>query len=178
MFLLMGVSCAMEKPPVELRLDSPPSPEAIPLSDEEKATLEKHPEVREFVRAWSNREFHVRYEGEEIVFPAERAYARVKQGQVVGVSLFSPKITETETHHLITTALRAWKASPEAVVKFETWWRGDRGSIVEMQIGDDEREVSVGVCPSFNEEKPLIFKCEGWWKLQTSFAADAPADGK
>ena len=42
-------SCAMEpeqKPTVELRLESPPSPETIPLSEDEMATLKKHPDLK------------------------------------------------------------------------------------------------------------------------------------
>ena len=166
-------SCAMEseqKSQVELRLDRPPTPDEIPLSDEERATLRKHPHLGELVRAWSDREFSVEYEGETISFPAERAYAHIEQGKVVSVGLYSPNLTGEELHHLMTTALRLWKASPEAVQKFEIWWRDNRERIVEMNIGEADKVVSVGVCPSFNREKPHVFKCIPFW----GFPDDAP----
>ena len=159
-------SCAMEseqKPPVALRLDSPPSPESIPLSDEEKATLLKHPHLGELVRSWSDREFSVAYEGETIAFQAERASTTIQDGLVVSVDLYSPNLTGDELHHLMTTALRLWKASPEAVEKFEAWWRDYRESIINMNIDESTRGVSVGVCPSFNREKPHVFNCIAFW---------------
>ena len=174
-------SCAMEpeqKAAVELRLDSPPSPDAIPLSDEERATLRKHPEIGELVQAWGNREFSVEYEGETIVFPAERAYAHIEQGKVVSVGLYSPNLTGEELHHLMTTALRLWKASPEAVQKFEIWWRDNRERIVEMNIGEADKVVSVGVCPSFNREKPHVFKCIPFWGFPNDAAESEPAAKK
>ena len=166
-------SCAMEseqKSQVELRLDRPPTPDEIPLSDEERATLRQHPHLGELVRAWSDREFSVEYEGETISFPAERAYAHIEQGKVVSVGLYSPNLTGEELHHLMTTALRLWKASPEAVQKFEIWWRDNRERLVEMNIGEADKVVSVGVCPSFNREKPHVFKCIPFW----GFPDDAP----
>ena len=172
-------SCAMEpeqKSPVELRLDSPPSPEAIPLSDEERATLRKHPEVKESVASWENREFSLEFVGQTIVLPVERAYAGIREGQVVGVRLMSPNLTGVELQHLMTTSLRLWNASPDKIRKFDEWWRGNRASIVEMQIGDDDREVSVGVCPSFNREKPHVFKCNVWWKLRPSSSSPETAE--
>jgi hypothetical protein len=171
-------SCAMEseqKTRVELRLDSPPSPDAIPLSDEERTTLRKHPEIGELVQAWGNREFSVEYEGETISFPAERAYAHIEQGKVVSVGLYSPNLTGEELHHLMTTALRLWKASPEAVQKFEIWWRDNRERIVEMNIGEADKVVSVGVCPSFNREKPHVFKCIPFWGFPNDAAESEPA---
>ena len=178
MSLIVGASCAMEseqKTRVELRLDSPPSPDAIPLSDEEKATIQKHPEIGELVQAWGNREFSVEYEGETISFPAERAYAHIEQGKVVSVGLYSPNLTGEELHHLMTTALRLWKASPEAVQKFEIWWRDNRERIVEMNIGEADKVVSVGVCPSFNREKPHVFKCSPLWGFPDDAAESEPA---
>ena len=176
--LLFGASCAMEpaqKPMVELRLDRPPSPDDIPLGDEERATLRKHPHLGELVRAWSDREFAVEYEGETIVFPAERAYATVQEGLVVSVDLYSPNLTGDELHHLMTTALRLWKASPEAVQKFETWWRDNRSSIINVNIGESKRGVSVGVCPSFNREKPHVFKCIAFWGFPRDRIESEPA---
>ena len=171
-------SCAMEpeqKSPVELRLDSPPSPEAIPLSDEERETVRKHPETGESVQAWCNREFAVEYEGETIVFPAERAYATVQEGLVVSVDLYSPNLTGDELHHLMTTALRLWKAAPEKVKKFEDWWRDDRESIVEMKVGEGNRSITLGVCPSFNREKPHVFKCIAFWGFPRDRTESEPA---
>jgi len=88
-------SCVMEseqKPTVELRLESPLSPEAIPFSDEERETVRKHPVTGESVQAWCNRELAVEHEGETISFPAERAYAHIEQGKVVsvGVTVHTP----------------------------------------------------------------------------------------
>ena len=171
-------SCAMEselKPTVELRLDRPPTPDEIPLSDEERATLRKHPHLGELVRAWSDREFSVEYEGETIVFPAERAYATIQEGFVVSVDLYSPNLTEAELHHVMTTALRLWKASPEAVQKFETWWRDNRESIINVNIGESKRGVSVGVCPSFNRERPHVFNCIAFWGFPRDRAESEPA---
>jgi hypothetical protein len=171
-------SCAMEpeqKPVVELRLDRSPSPDDIPLSDEEKATIQKHPEIGELVQAWGNREFSVEYEGETIVFPAERAYAHIEQGRVVSVALYSPNLTGEELRHLMTTALRLWKASPEAVQKFEICWRDNRERIVEMNIGEADKVVSVGVCPSFNREKPHVFKCIPFWGFPNDATGSKPA---
>jgi hypothetical protein len=171
-------SCAMEseqKTRVELRLDSPPSPDAIPLSDEERATLRKHPHLAELVGAWSDREFSVEYLGQSIAFPAERAYAHIEQGKVVSVGLYSPNLTGEELHHLMTTALRLWKASPEAVQKFEIWWRDNRERIVEMNIGEADKVVSVGVCPSFNREKPHVFKCIPFWGFPNDATGSEPA---
>ena len=177
--LLFGASCAMDpeqKPVVELRLDSPPSPEAIPFNDEERETVRKHPEVEESVRAWSNRMFSLEFVGQSITFPVERAFAGIRQGQVVGVTLFSPNLTGDELHHLTTTALRLWKASPEALQRYETWSRGSRKSIVEMQIGDELREVSVKVCPSFNSDQPYVFKCDVWWRLVKTSSPSGEAE--
>jgi hypothetical protein len=178
-FVLSAVSsCAMEpeqKPTVELRLDRPPSPDDIPLSDEERATLRKHPHLSELVRAWSDREFSVEYEGETIVFPAERAYATVQEGLVVSVDLYSPNLTGDELHHLMTTALRLWKASPEKVKKFEDWWRDNRESIVEMKVGEGNRSITLGVCPSFNREKPHVFECIAFWGFPRDRAESEPA---
>ena len=168
--LASGAMESEQKSQVELRLDRPPTPDEIPLSDEERATLRKHPHLGELVRAWSDREFSVEYEGETISFPAERAYAHIEQGKVVSVGLYSPNLTGEELHHLMTTALRLWKASPEAVQKFEIWWRDNRERIVEMNIGEADKVVSVGVCPSFNREKPHVFKCIPFW----GFPDDAP----
>jgi hypothetical protein len=171
-------SCAMEseqKTRVELRLDSPPSPDEIPLSDEERATLRKHPHLAELVGAWSDREFSVEYLGQSIAFPAERAYAHIEQGKVVSVGLYSPNLTGEELHHLMTTALRLWKASPEAVQKFEIWWRDNRERIVEVNIGEADKVVSVGVCPSFNREKPHVFKCIPFWGFPNDATGSEPA---
>ena len=176
--LIVGASCAMEselKPTVELRLDRPPTPDEIPLSDEERATLRKHPHLGELVRAWSDREFSVEYEGETIVFPAERAYATIQEGFVVSVDLYSPNLTKAELHHVMTTALRLWKASPEAVQKFETWWRDNRESIINVNIGESKRGVSVGVCPSFNRERPHVFNCIAFWGFPRDRAESEPA---
>jgi hypothetical protein len=164
-----------QKPTVELRLDRPPTPDEIPLSDEERTTLRKHPEIGELVQAWGNREFSVEYEGETISFPAERAYAHSEQGKVVSVGLYSPNLTGEELHHLMTTALRLWKASPEAVQKFEIWWRDNRERIVEINIGEADKVVSVGVCPSFNREKPHVFKCIPFWGFPNDAAESEPA---
>ena len=164
--LLFGASCAMElgqKPPVKICLESPVSPEAIPFSDEERETVRKHPVTGDSVQAWCNREFAVEYEGETIVFPAERAYATVQEGLVVSVDLYSPNLTGDELHHLMTTALRLWKAAPEKVKKFEDWWRDDRESIVEIKVGEGNRSITLGVCPSFNREKPHVFECIAFW---------------
>ena len=163
------------KPTVELRLDRPPTPDEIPLSDEERATLRKHPHLGELVRAWSDREFSVEYEGETIVFPAERAYATIQEGFVVSVDLYSPNLTEAELHHVMTTALRLWKASPEAVQKFETWWRDNRESIINVNIGESKRGVSVGGCPSFNRERPHVFNCIAFWGFPRDRAESEPA---
>jgi hypothetical protein len=171
-------SCAREselKPTVELRLDRPPTPDEIPLSDEERATLRKHPHLGELVRAWSDREFSVEYEGETIVFPAERAYATIQEGLVVSVDLYSPNLTEAELHHVMTTALRLWKASPEAVQKFQTWSRDNRESIINVNIGESKRGVSVGVCPSFNRERPHVFNCIAFWGFPRDRAESEPA---
>ena len=171
-------SCAMkseQKTQVELRLDSPPSPDAIPLSDEEKATIQKHPEIGELVQAWGNREVSVEYEGEAISFLAERAYAHIEQGKVVSLGLYSPNLTGDELHHLMTTALRLWKASPEAVRKFEIWWRDNRESIVEMNVGEGNRLITLGVCPSFSREKPHVFKCKPFWGFPDDAAESEPA---
>ena len=171
-------SCAMEpeqKAAVGIRLKSPPSPDEIPLSDEEKATIQKHPEIGELVQAWGNREFSVEYEGEAISFPAERAYAHIEQGKVVSMGLYSPNLTGDEIHRLVTTALRLWKASPEAVQKFEIWWRDNRKSIVEMNIGEADKVVAIGVCPSFNREKPHVFKCIPFWGFPNDAAESDPA---
>ena len=176
--LVVGASCAMEpeqKPPVELRLQSPPSPDEIPLSDKEKATIHKHPHLEELVRAWSDREFSVEYEGQAISFPAERAYATIQEGLVVSVDLYSPNLTEAELHHVMTTALRLWKASPEAVQKFETWWRDNRESIINVNIGESKRGVSVGVCPSFNRERPHVFNCIAFWGFPRDRIGSEPA---
>ena len=171
-------SCAMEselKPTVELRLDSPPSPDAIPLSDEERETVRKHPVTGESVQAWCNREFAVEYEGETIVFPAECAYATVQEGLVVSVDLYSPNLTGDELHHVMTTALRVWKASPGEVQRFEDWWRGKRESIVEMNVGEGNQLITLGVCPSFNREKPHVFKCIAFWGFPRDRAESEPA---
>ena len=170
-------SCVMEseqKSPVELRLDSPPSPESIPLSDEERATLLKHPDLGELVRSWCDREFSVVYDGETVAFQVERAYTTIQDGLVVSVDLYSPNLTGDELHHLMTTALRLWKASPEAVQKFDAWWRDNRESIITMNIGELKRGVSVGVCPSFNRDKPHVFKCIVFW----GFPRDRPGERK
>ena len=159
-------SCVMEseqKPTVELRLESPLSPEAIPFSDEERETVRKHPVTGESVQAWCNREFAVEYEGETISFSAERAYAHIEQGKVVSVGLYSPNLSGDELHDLMTTALRLWGALPVKVRKFEEWWRGSRESIVEMNVGEGNRLITLGVCPSFNREKPHVFKCIPFW---------------
>jgi hypothetical protein len=145
------------------------------LSDEERATLRKHPHLGELVRAWSDREFSVEYEGETIVFPAERAYATIQEGLVVSVDLYSPNLTEAELHHVMTTALRLWKASPEAVQKFQTWWRDNRESIINVNIGESKRGVSVGVCPSFNRERPHVFNCIAFWGFPRDRAESEPA---
>ncbi len=178
-FMLSAVaSCAMEpgqKPVVELRLESPPSPDAIPLSDEEKATIRKHPHLAELVGAWSDREFSVEYLGQSIAFPAERAYAHIEQGQVVSVGLYSPNLTGDELHHLVTTALRLWKAAPEKVKKFEDWWRDNRESIVEMNVGEGNRLITLGVCPSFSREKPHVFKCKPFWGFPDEAPESEPA---
>ena len=171
-------SCAMEselKPTVELRLDSPPSPDAIPLSDEERETVRKHPVTGESVQAWCNREFVVEYEGETIVFPAECAYATVQEGLVVSVDLYSPNLTGDELHHVMTTALRVWKASPGEVQRFEDWWRGKRESIVEMNVGEGNQLITLGVCPSFNREKPHVFKCIAFWGFPRDRTESEPA---
>lgn len=171
-------SCAMEseqKPPVELRLQSPPSPDEIPLNDKERATILKHPHLQELVRAWSDREFSVEYEGEAISFPAERAYAHIEQGKVVSLGLYSPNLTGDELHHLMTTALRLWKASPEAVRKFEIWWRDNRESIVEVNVGEGNRLITLGVCPAFNREMPHVFKCQPFWGFPDDAAESEPA---
>ena len=176
--LAVGASCAVEteqKPPVEIRLESPLSPDEIPLSDEEKATIQKRPHLGELVRAWDDREFSVEYEAETVVFPAERAYTTIQDGLVVSVDLYSPNLTETELHHLMTTALRLWKASPEKVKKFEDWWRDDRESIVEMKVGEGNRSITLGVCPSFNREKPHVFKCIAFWGFPRDRAESEPA---
>jgi len=171
-------SYAMEpeqNPVVELRLDSLPSPDAIPLSDQEKATIQKHPHLGELVRAWSDREFSVEYEGETIVFPAERAYATIQEGLVVSVDLFSTNLSGDELHHLMTTTLRLWEASPDAVQKYETWWRDNRESIINVNIGESKRGVSVGVCPSFNREKPHVFECIAFWGFPRDRTENEPA---
>jgi hypothetical protein len=171
-------SCAMEseqKPPVKIRLESPLSPEAIPFSDEERETVRKHPVTGESVQAWCNREFAVEYEGETIVFPAECAYATVQEGLVVSVDLYSPNLTGDELHHLMTTALRVWKASPGEVQRFEDWWRGKRESIVEMNVGEGNQLITLGVCPSFNREKPHVFKCIEFWGFPRDRAESEPA---
>jgi hypothetical protein len=171
-------SCAMElgqKPTVELRLDRPPTPDEIPLSDEERTTLRKHPEIGELVQAWGNREFSVEYEGETIVFPAERAYAHIEQGKVVSVGLYSPNLTGEELHHLMTTALRLWKASPGEVQRFEEWWRDNRESIVEMNVGEGNRLITLGVCPSFSREKPHVFKCKPFCGFPNEAPESEPA---
>ena len=171
-------SCAMEseqKPPVKIRLESPLSPEAIPFSDEERETVRKHPVTGESVQAWCNREFAVEYEGETIVFPAECAYATVQEGLVVSVDLYSPNLTGDELHHLMTTALRVWKASPGEVQRFEDWWRGKRESIVEMNVGEGNQLITLGVCPSFNREKPHVFKCIAFWGFPRDRAESEPA---
>ena len=178
MSLIVGASCAMEwerKPTVELRLESPISPEAIPFSDEERETVRKHPVTGDSVQAWCNREFAVEYEGETIVFPAERAYATVQEGLVVSVDLYSPNLTGDELHHLMTTALRLWKAAPEKVKKFEDWWRDNRESIVEMKVGEGNRSITLGVCPSFNREKPHVFECIAFWGFPRDRAESEPA---
>ena len=118
------------------------------------------------------------YEGERISFPAERAYTHIEQGKVVSVGLYSPNLTGEELHHLMTTALRLWKASPEAVQKFEIWWRDNRERIVEMNIGEADKVVSVGVCPSFNREKPHVFKCIPFWGFPNDAAESEPAAKK
>ena len=176
--LLFGASCAMElgqKPPVKICLESPVSPEAIPFSDEERETVRKHPVTGDSVQAWCNREFAVEYEGETIVFPAERAYATVQEGLVVSVDLYSPNLTGDELHHLMTTALRLWKAAPEKVKKFEDWWRDDRESIVEMKVGEGNRSITLGVCPSFNREKPHVFECIAFWGFPRDRTESEPA---
>ena len=171
-------SCAMEpeqKTRVELRLDSPPSPDEIPLSDQEKATIQKHPHLAELVRAWGDCEFSVEYEGETISFPAERAYAHIEQGKVVSVGLYSPNLTADELHHLMTTALRLWGALPVKVRKYEEWWRGSRESIVEMNVGEGSRLITLGVCPSFNRERPHVFKCQPFWGFPDEAPENEPA---
>lgn len=173
--LLVGVSCAMEKPPVELRLDSPPKPESIPLSEEERETLRKHPHLGELVQAWSGRGFSVDYEGEAISFQAERAYTTIQEGLVVSVDLYSPNLTADELHRLMMSAFRFWEAPPAKVRKFEEWWQGSRERIVEMRIGEGIRSVTLGVCPSFNQEKPHIFKCIVFWGFPRDRAEGDPA---
>ena len=176
--LLFGASCAMElgqKPPVKIRLESPLSPEAIPLSDEEKATIQKRPHLGELVRAWDDREFSVEYEAETVVFPAERAYTTIQDGLVVSVDLYSPNLTGDELHHLMTTALRVWKASPGEVQRFEDWWRGKWESIVEMNVGEGNQLITLGVCPSFNREKPHVFKCIAFWGFPRDRTESEPA---
>ena len=160
---------------VALRLDSPPSSDAIPLSDEEKATIQKHPEIGELVQAWGNREFSVEYEGEAISFPAERAYAHIEHGKVVSVGLYSPNLTGDELHHLMTTALRVWKSSPGEVQRFEDWWRGKRESIVEMNVGEGNQLITLGVCPSFNRNKPHVFECIAFWGFPRDRVGSEPA---
>jgi len=164
-----------QKPVVELRLESPPSPDEIPLSDQEKATIQKHPHLAELVRAWGDCEFSVEYEGETISFLAERAYAHIEQGKVVSVGLYSPNLTGDELHRLVTTALRLWKASPGEVQRFEEWWRDNRESIVEMNVGEGNGSITLGVCPSFNREKPHVFKCIAFWGFPRDRTESEPA---
>ena len=176
--LVVGASCAMEseqKPSVLIRLESPPLPDEIPLSDQEKATIQKHPHLAELVRAWGDCEFSVEYEGETISFPAERAYAHIEQGKVVSVGLYSPNLTADELHHLMTTALRLWGALPVKVRKYEEWWRGSRESIVEMNVGEGSRLITLGVCPSFNRERPHVFKCQPFWGFPRDRTESEPA---
>ena len=176
--LVVGASCAMEseqKPSVLIRLESPPLPDEIPLSDQEKATIQKHPHLAELVRAWGDCEFSVEYEGETISFPAERAYAHIEQGKVVSVGLYSPNLTADELHHLMTTALRLWGALPVKVRKYEEWWRGSRESIVEMNVGEGSRLITLGVCPSFNRERPHVFKCQPFWGFPDEAPESEPA---
>ena len=167
-----------QKPPVKICLESPLLPEAIPFSDEERETVRKHPVTGESVQAWCNREFAVEYEGETIVFPAECAYATVQEGLVVSVDLYSPNLTGDELHHLMTTALRVWKASPGEVQRFEDWWRGKRESIVEMNVGEGNQLITLGVCPSFNREKPHVFKCIAFWGFPRDRTESEPAAKK
>ena len=115
------------------------------------------------------------YEGETISFPAERAYAHIEQGKVVSVGLYSPNLTADELHHLMTTALRLWGALPVKVRKFEEWWRGSRESIVEMNVGEGSRLITVGVCPSFNRERPHVFKCQPFWGFPDEAPESEPA---
>jgi hypothetical protein len=75
----------------------------------------------------------------------------------------------------MTTALRLWKASPEAVQKFQTWWRDNRESIINVNIGESKRGVSVGVCPSFNRERPHVFNCIAFWGFPRDRAESEPA---
>ena len=164
-----------QKAAVGIRLESPPSPDEIPLSDKERATLKKHPETREAVRAWSNREFSVEYGGEAVVFPAERAYTCIQDGLVVSLDFFSPNLTGNELYQLMTSALRLWKASPEEVKRFEDWWRDDRESIVEMKVGKGNQAITLGVCPSFNREKPHVFKCIPFWGFPRNRTEREPA---
>jgi hypothetical protein len=117
----------------------------------------------------------VEYEGETIVFPAERAYATVQEGLVVSVDLYSPNLTGDELHHVMTTALRLWKATPEKVKKFEDWWRDNRESIVEMKVGEGNRSITLGVCPSFNREKPHVFECIAFWGFPRDRTESEPA---
>lgn len=176
--LVVGASCAMEpeqKPPVELRLESPPSPDEIPLSDKERATIQKHPHLGELVRAWSDREFSMEYRGQSIAFPAERAYTWIQDGLVVSVDLFSPNLAGNEIYQLMTSALRRWMALPEEVKRFEDWWRGNRESIVEMRIGERNQAITLGVCPSFNREKPHVFKCIAFWGFPRDRIDSEPA---
>jgi hypothetical protein len=145
------------------------------LSDQEKATIQKHPHLAELVRAWGDCEFSVEYEGETISFPAERAYAHIEQGKVVSVGLYSPNLTADELHHLMTTALRLWGALPVKVRKYEEWWRGSRESIVEMNVGEGSRLITLGVCPSFNRERPHVFKCQPFWGFPDEAPESEPA---
>jgi len=34
---------------------------------------------------------------------------------------------------------------------------------VEMNVGEGNQLITLGVCPSFNREKPHVFKCIAFW---------------
>jgi hypothetical protein len=93
----------------------------------------------------------------------------------VSVGLYSPNLTGEELHHLMTTALRLWKASPGEVQRFEEWWRDNRESIVEMNVGEGSRLITLGVCPSFNRERPHVFKCQPFWGFPDEAPESEPA---
>jgi hypothetical protein len=44
-----------------------------------------------------------------------------------------------------------------------------------MKVGEGNRSITLGVCPSFNREKPHVFECIAFWGFPRDRAESEPA---